>query len=212
MIRTLPLAFMLLMGCPSNDDDDDATSPPPTDCPDGDLYEPEACADPAYCGPASVEVGTGSDGFDTLVDGQEVPIWYGSQGGYHIDITARMDNLCPIVFLVPSMFLDPGDGSEPVEIFTQTRHVQAVRIEPEVSAVQDFWGIRGFVPCEYWPEDPENPDITCGDGNQGSAGRIDQFEVIIKMEGWDHNLSPSGEDRYRFDSDERRVQPVCCNY
>ncbi|MCP4871197.1 MAG: hypothetical protein GY898_21010 [Proteobacteria bacterium] len=196
----------------SFDDDDDMTSPPPEGCSEVDLYEPDACEDPAYCGAASVEVGTGSDGWEPLTDGQEVPIWYGSQGGYHIDITARMDNLCPIVFLVPSMYLDPGDGGELVEIFTQTRHVQAVRQEPQVSPLQDFWGIRGFVPCEYWPVDEQNPDITCGEDEQGSAGRIDQFEVVIKMEAWDHNLSPAGEDRFRFDDDEQRVQPVCCNY
>jgi hypothetical protein len=207
----LSLGLVLLLGCPPNlDDDDDVTSPPPDGCPDEDLFVPTECNDPAYCGPATVQVGTGSGGFASLTEGEEVPIWYGSQGGYHIDITARMDKLCPIVFLVPSMHLDPGNGEDLIEIFTQTRHVQAVRIEPKVSALQDFWGIRGFVPCEYWPDDAANPDATCGDGAQGSAGHIEDFEIIFRMEAWDHNLSPKGEDRYRYATDERRIQPVCC--
>jgi len=220
VIRLVPLALVLLIGCPPIDDDDqgdddDSTQPPaptPEDCPEEQLYEPEACGDPAYCGAAVIEVGTGSDGFEPLTAGQEVPIWYGSQGGYHIDITARMNNLCPIVFLEPSMLLDLGKGEEPIEIFTQTRHVQAVRVEPDESPMQDFWGIRGFVPCEYWPTDPQNPDINCGDGQQGSAGHIDDFSVIFRMKVWDHNVGPNGEERYRSATDEQRVQPVCCNY
>ena len=90
-VRGLPLALCLLLSAcifppwddRSFDDDDDMTSPPPEGCSEVDLYEPDACEDPAYCGAASVEVGTGSDGWEPLTDGQEVPIWYGSQGGYH---------------------------------------------------------------------------------------------------------------------------------
>ncbi len=211
MTRTLGLAFVLLIGCPPADDDDDVTAPPPENCPDEDLYEPEACPDPAYCGAPEVSVGTGTDGWEELTEGQEVPIWYGSQGGYHIDITARMNRLCPIVFLVPSMHVVTDTGEE-IEIFSQTRHVQAVRIEPTISPRQDFWGIRGFVPCEYWPNDPENPGATCGDGAQGSAGRIDEFQVILRMEAWDHNLGPNEEEQWRYATDEQIVSPVCCNY
>ncbi len=214
MKATLPLCVLLLMGsCGPETDDDDTTGPPPGDCAEADLFEAEACAQ-TYCGAAEVAVGTGSSEFAPLSDGEEVVIRYGAQGGYHIDITAQMYNLCPIVYLVPSMHVDMGDG-ELVEIFTQNRHVQALRTEPDVSSEQQFWGIRGFVPCEYWPDDPDH-DIECNDGGQGSEGHLEDFEVVIRMEAWDHNVGEDGEspqtceESIRCAVDEVRVQPTCC--
>ena len=187
---------VLLLSCSSGDDDD--LTPP--DCSNGELFDAIAC-DEVYCGGPVARIGTGPNAYEPLSDEQEVPIWFGAQGGYHIDITVEMDNLCPIVFLRPSMWLDPGDGSPLVQIFDQNRHVQAVRVEPTVSPLQQFWGIRGFVPCEHWPDDPER-ELTCGKG-AGIAGHLEDFEVEIRMEVEDHNG--------RLASDTKRVQPVCCN-
>ncbi|MEE2828586.1 MAG: hypothetical protein VX498_05330 [Myxococcota bacterium] len=188
---------LLLLGCEGGDDDDDL---PPPDCPDGELFEATAC-DEVYCGEPVAQIGTGTSGYEALTDGQEVPIWFGAQGGYHIDITVEMNNFCPIVFLRPSLWLDSGDGSELIEIFDQNRHVQAVRVEPTVSPLQQFWGIRGFVPCEHWPDDPDR-ELSCGSG-AGSEGHLEDFVVEIRMEVEDHNG--------RLASDTKRVQPVCCN-
>ena len=187
------------------DDDDSAADDDDDDCPEP--YEAEACAE-LFCGPPTVEVGTGTDGFEPLKEGTLVPVVYGPQGGYHIDMTAEMTNLCPIVYLEPSVYLDPGDGGELVQLFTQLRHIQALRAEPDKSSLQHFWGIRGFVPCAYWPDDP-NHDLECG-GGAGSAGRIEDFEVVLKMEAWDHSVGPAGEEQYRYGAGERRVQPYCC--
>jgi len=178
-------------------DDDDA-------CPDE--YEAEACAE-VFCNLPTVEVGTGTDGFAPLAEGQAVPIVYGAQGGYHVDMTVRMTELCQIVFLQATMYLDPGDGGDLIEVFGQTRHIQAQRQDPD-SSVQDFWGIRAFVPCEYFPDDPDH-SIECDPGS-GSAGHLEDFEIVLKMEAWDHNVGAGGEEQVRYGSDERRVQPYCC--
>ena len=197
MIRPgLALATLWLSGCPSGGE-----GPPlPQDCSDELLFEATAC-DEVYCGEATVEVGSGSGGFQAIAEGGELIIWYGPQGGYHVDITAEMQNFCPIVFLRPSLWLDRGDGTKLEMIFEQTRHVQAVRVEPTVSPRQQFWGIRGFVPCEHWPEDPEH-EVECGAG-AGSEGHLEQFEIELRIEAEDHNG--------RIATDSRRVQPTCCN-
>lgn len=196
----LSLMTGLLLGvaaCGPPGDDDDLTPP---DCTSGELFEATAC-DEIYCGPATAKLGTGASGYEVLDDGDEVPIVFGVQGGYHLDITVEMDNFCPIVFLRPSIWRDPGDGGELEQIFDQNRHVQAVRVEPFDSPLQQFWGIRGFVPCEHWPDDPNN-ELECGNG-AGSEGHLEDFEVEIRLEVEDHNG--------RIASDTKRVQPVCCS-
>lgn len=201
------LSLLLLPNCGTPTDDDDSGPPVPEDCAEDDLYEAVACGQ-TFCGAPTVEGGTGASTFEALQEGDEVTVRFGAQGGYHIDLTAEMYNLCPIVYLVPTMYVDPGDGNL-VEIFTQNRHVQALRIDPNETSQQQFWGIRGFVPCEYWPDDPEN-NLECGNGAQGSAGHIEDLDVVIKMEAWDHNEGPDGEQKVRYAVDEIRVDPVCC--
>lgn len=187
----------ILAGCPGGDDDD---LTPPTDCSPEELFDATAC-DEKYCGLPTVEIGGGANGYEALDDGDDVPIWYGAQGGYHIDISVEMDNFCPIVFLRPSMWIDPGDGGDMVQIFDQNRHVQAVRVEPYVSPLQQFWGIRAFVPCEHWPDDPDR-ELECSNG-AGSEGHLEEFEIELRIEVEDHNG--------RVASDTKRVQPTCCN-
>jgi hypothetical protein len=206
LLTSLVLSVGLNTGCET--DDDDATSI--EDCPDGLLFTspppPDGCGE-TYCGAPIVRVGTGITAYEDVEEEQEVPIWYGSQGGYHLDITVEMMNLCPIVFLRPYFLMDLG-GEEPVEVFTQNRHVQAVRVEPDVSPRQQFWGIRGFIPCEHWPNDPLH-DLDCPEG-RGSEGFLEQYDAIIGVEVWDHNLGPNGEEQYRYGEDSRRVDPYCC--
>ena len=193
------LIVMLGLGACGVSDDDDTGG----NCPSGELFDATAC-DEEYCGPAIARLGTGIGGYEPLSDGDEVDIRYGAQGGYHIDVTVEMDNFCPIVFLRPQMLVDPGDGGELIPIFDQNRHVQAVRVEPNDSALQQFWGIRAFVPCEYWPFGPEEPVIGPGCGpDQSTAGMLQNFEIVIRLEVEDHNG--------RIASDSKQLQPVCCN-
>ena len=194
----------LSVGCEPVDDDDDITSI--EDCPADQLFYADAC-DETYCGPPTVTVGTGTTGFEPVEEGDEVPIWYGSQGGYHLDITVEMMNFCPIVFLRPYFEVIPNDGGDPFEVFSQNRHVQAVRVEPQVSPRQQFWGIRAFVPCQHWPDDPDH-ELDCAEG-RGSAGFLESYDVNIGIEAYDHNEDAAGEPN-REDADSRRVDPYCC--
>ena len=190
----------LTVGCEPVDDDD---------CPDDLLWvSPGDVCGETYCGEPVVKVGGGISGHEGLEEGQEVPIWYGTQGGYHLDISVEMDNLCPVVFLRPYFEVVPHDGGEPYEVFSQNRHVQAVRVEPDVSPRQQFWGIRAFVPCEHWPDDPDH-DLECAEG-RGSAGFLEDFDVIIGVEAWDHHTEADGETPTRYGHDSRQVDPSCC--
>ncbi len=192
--RLALLLLLVLMACDTPGDGDDDIP-----CSAADYFEAEACEE-AYCGPAAVRIGMGASGFESLESGQEVPIWYGSQGGYHLSYSVEMENLCPIVFVRINLLIDPGDGSL-VSLHEQERHVQAYRAPGGDSSLQSYWGINGFVPCEYWPFDADN-EPSCAEG-AGSSGHLEDFEVVMRVEVEDH----SG----RMATDERRVQPVCCS-
>lgn len=185
-----------LPACSGPRDDDDFSG----DCDKADVFSATSC-DEQYCGPAVARLGGGVGDYVPMEDGDTVMVVYGSQGGYHIDVTVEMDNFCPIVFIRPSMWLDRGDGSDLISIFDQSRHVQAVRVEPFDSPLQQFWGLRAVVPCENWPDDPEHP-IECG-GGRGTDGFIEDFEVELRLEVEDHNG--------RIANDSKRVQPSCCD-
>lgn len=204
--RSLPLlaALMLALGCTServaNEDDTGVGGDDPVDeeegCPVEDTYYADHCAE-TYCGLPELEVGTGFDQFIGLEDGDDIAIVRGSQGGYHMDLSARMSRLCPIVYLRASVWLDPGDGGDLQEIADVDRHVQAVRMEAQTSSVQEFWGVRAFVPCEHWPD----TNLTCS-GGAGRDGHLEDFEVVVRLEAEDHTG--------RIANHERRLQPVCC--
>jgi len=193
---------LLLLGCEDCPlpGDNDGGPPVPEECPEEDLFVAEACNDQVFCGEPIVRVGTGGSEFQAVLDEEDVPIWYGTQGGYHVFFSAEMENLCPVVFLRVKMYLDPGDGSLEL-LHEQERHVQAVRVEPDVSSKQWYWGINGFLPCEYWPDDPDNSP-NCPEG-PGSVGHLDDFEIVMEIEAEDHNE--------RVAVDQKRVQPTCCN-
>lgn len=188
-------ALIAFSACSQANDDDSAES---NDCSEEDVFNAVAC-DEEYCGPPVVRLGTGANSYEPISDGEPLPIVFGAQGGYHIDVAVEMDRLCPIVFLRPSAWIIGEDG-EATSFFDQNRHVQAVRIEPFESPLQQFWGIRAFVPCEHWPNDPDR-DLECAAG-AGSLGPLEQFEVELRIEVEDHNG--------RIGSDIKRIQPTCC--
>jgi hypothetical protein len=47
-------------------------------------------------GPPWIEVGTGEWRFEPLEDGQDVPLVFGSQGGYHVWVSYRTGGLDPV--------------------------------------------------------------------------------------------------------------------
>ncbi len=202
MIRVAALALGLLAagGCDptlGGDDDDGGGLPVPADCPDEAVYEPASCDD-VFCGPPEVRLGTGGAAFEPLDDGGRVDVVFGPQGGYHVFLSAEMEQLCPIVFLETRLEVTI-DGA-PHTLFEQTRHVQAVRPDPTASSRQQYWGIQGVIPCNLYPDDPDH-DLPCGTF-RSRLGHIEDFALRVSLSAEDHDG--------RRSTAVRTVQPVCC--
>lgn len=171
-------------------------------CPSDDIFQSTAGGcDDSFCGEPTLEVGGGAAGYERLTDGAEVRIVFGPQGGYHLDTTATMDGLCPIVRIRVALEVDDGSTGR-TELYAQDQRVQAVR--DGLGTVQEYWGLQAFVPCGYWPDGPHvgqaNPP-ECPDGT-GLLGHIDEMEAWLVVEATD--------DNDRSASGEVRVTPVCC--
>ena len=191
------VALLLLAGC---------DGPPEVsgdDCGVGDLAGP--CED-RFCVAPSVEVGTGSRGFEPVEPGQPIPIYFGPQGGYHVDVAFQMRNLCDIVWVQYTLLYLPDGGGEAVEVASANRHIQAVRAEDGLT--QSIWGLRGFIPCWHWPEDPW-PDVACPEV-AGSAGPLNHGDLVLQVKAWDDVEQTGHPDRMAFD--EVQLDPWCCEY
>ncbi len=168
--RSLPLALwsaLALAGC----------------CSDADTFvsEAPACED-SFCGDPSVQVGSGATGYEALAENATVDLVFGPQGGYHIDVSARMDGLCPIVSI--NVTLLDVDGNE---LSFEEHRVQAVR--DGTGTVQDYWGLTALLPCGYWPVDgPYEGDdpASCPDG-VGLDGQLVGNVATLIVEAEDDN-------------------------
>lgn len=170
------------------------------DCADRVEAMAENCDD-VFCGDPVVDIGVGGSSHEPVEDGQTVQITEGPQGGYHVFVSLQSEQLCPVVFVRPTvtMLADPE-----VVLFETQRHVQAVRSEPDEPTRQSFWGITAFVPCEYWPRPWRKgaPDI-CSDAQPGGwMAHVEDFGLRIELEVEDHGG--------RVAHDMVEVQPVCC--
>ncbi len=167
-------------------------------CPEEDRYVSEATnCDDTFCGEPTVDVGDGLETYTPVCDGDDFAIVYGPQGGYHLEVGARMDGLCPIVRLAVSV--RAADGTE---VATAETRVQAVRDGP--GTVQDYWGLQPILPCGWWPTDgpydgPNPPE--CPDG-VGLDGQIGGQEITIVVEATD--------DNGRTGRGEKVVVAECC--
>lgn len=193
------LAAVLLLGCPPTMDDDDTVI---EDCPAEDRFTSDA--DPCFenfCGEPVVWPATGNsaDTFRELSDGDELPIWYGSQGGYHLELAFRSTNLCPVVFADFELY-DVTAGAETL-LHSSTRHVQTVR-GGDPPSNQRWWTEQFRFPCQYWPDDPEN-DPFCG---VAPVAFLDQLDLALRVATRDHN-----EATPRSATAAVRVSATCCN-
>jgi len=188
LVRTLSLLIGVIVfsGCVAGGDDDDASS----DCPLEDRFtsnEQEACQE-NFCGLPEVWPATGNspETFRVLEAGDTIPLWFGAQGGYHLEFAARTQNLCPVIFLDFELY-DITDGAETL-IHSVRRHVQAVR-EPDADppSLQRWWVEQFRFPCVWWPDDP-NHDPTCSDE---PVGRIEDADLLFRIQSEDHNENRS---------------------
>ena len=121
-----------------------------------------------------------------LVDGDTVPIWYGDQGGYHVDLGFRSTNLCPVVFVDFDLY--DRDGDPTVPIHSARRHVQAIRTEgTDPPSDQRWWTEQFRFPCAYWPNDPDN-DPSC---NEAPIAFLDELDLELRVSTENHNEARS---------------------
>jgi len=176
--------------------------PPIGDCPAEDVFRAADCQQ-TYCGEPVVRLGSGDTrGHEPVGDGDATPVWFGPQGGYHLFVSAEMENLCPVVFLRYRMEAEVRRAGT-VLLYEGQRHVQAVRPDPERSSLQRYWNLQAVVPCEWWPDDPD-PAHEVQDCTHPEAGRrrIEDVAVRLWIEVEDHNG--------RLASDEALLDPFCC--
>lgn len=205
MKTSMILLAALLVAC-------DPGLTPPEDCPDEDVYvsDPDNCEE-IWCGDPEVEAGSGNASEHVPLsgaDGDAVPIVQGPQAGYHVWMSLRTERLCPVIFVRPRLFVADAVGGAETAMYDTQLHVQAVRPregEPEYDAdrpsLQSYWGIRGNVPCEYWPDNTEDNAPTCG-ADQSSMGHLEDFAVRLEIEVEDHNG--------RVATTSAWIQPECC--
>jgi hypothetical protein len=185
---------------------------PPEDCPDEDLYtsNPEHCAE-IWCGDPVLEAGTGTASQHTALsgtDGEVIPIVQGPQAGYHLWMSLRTERLCPVMFVRPRLYVAQTIGGAETPMYDTQLHIQAVRpqsgepeYEDEHPSLQTYWGIRGNVPCEWWPNNPADGAPSCGP-DQSTSGYLEDFAVRLEIEAEDHNGRVAVASQW--------VQPECC--
>ena len=180
LVLALPVLFVL--GCPADDDDDSSF-----DCPEEDRFTalppPDACGE-NFCGAPAVWPATGAspESFAVLEAGGALSVVFGPQGGYHIDLAVRMQNLCPVVFVDFELFDATGGGR--TLLHSSRRHVQAVREEDaDPPSLQRWWVEQFRFPCAYWPDDPVN-DPPCADA---PIAFIEDLDLVLRVAAEDHN-------------------------
>ncbi len=192
MNRLVPLLALCLVACadqPAEPEDDGCVE---SSC--GDLH----------CGPPAVRLATGAreETFEFLHDGDAIAVEFGGQTElccYHVMLALETEGFCPIVWLEWQLGFDDGSGE--VEWgWESLRHVQMVRYE---GSRQRFWLVKGMVPCEWWPDDPHNPNRLCGE-KMSSHGHIEDVDLVVRVGVKDHDG--------RVGSDTVWLDPWCCDH
>ncbi len=100
----------------------------------GDTDLPEGCD----ASPATVEVGGGATGFESVEDGLALRMVHGPQGGWHVLASARLDHIDPIVSIHYTIEVEP-DG---VIVSDNTYRVQIVQ---DTSCGGYYPGMYGYL-------------------------------------------------------------------
>jgi hypothetical protein len=108
-----------------------------------------ACSATPDEGEPSLEIGTGTWRFEPVEDGQEVPLVRGAQGGWHVWISVRAENLDTSTGSL-EIIVQPVDESRP----PQSSSV-GVRFDPP-----DSEGRRAYL---GWPAIMEDPACAVGE-------------------------------------------------
>lgn len=186
-LLSIALAGGLVVACSGSDDDKDGDDPQETDggvetddtTPDGDSTdEPEETdetdvasdtdlGDPCLAaGAPVVQIGTGADDYEPLTAGQRFVMVHGPQGGWHVDLALRVDNM-PQRVRVAYQLTDVASGTD----FTKEPGADLKQLVAEVPGAWQcrgsLPGIVGFVDPEpllgTGPDDDDVWEVLCGD-------------------------------------------------
>jgi hypothetical protein len=212
LVRALAFAGLVVCsGCPSDDEE----------CPDGSPKKTvaavaEGCEDMFDCGPqVDLAFATGADDFAHIEADSQQDVYYGPQGGYHFFVAAEMHNFCPVVFLNFSVDILREDGSRET-LQEIERHVQSVRCSQQgylfaqgcdgEATQQRWWALTLQLPCDYYPDDPEQPELNC---EEPPLEHIEDLDVILRVEVRDHS-GQADPAQAREAAAEVQIDPVCC--
>ncbi len=167
---------------------------PAGDCPPDQIFESArerlSCTR-TFCGAPVVEVATGSgdDGTFRLLDADDVlPVVWGPQGGYHVDLAVQTTNLCPVIYMDYALW-DVTDGDERL-VSDIRRHERAFPAE-EDSPTNRWWTQQLAIPCAYWPDDPQFEEpVDCGEER---FAPIEERALRVDVRAADHNEGRVGE-------------------
>ena len=157
--RLLAVAWvMLAVGC-AGSTPDSAGDTDTQDGTDSDTEEPGGC----FADPISLIPGTGADSFIPLAGGEEVTIWHGPQGGWHIETageaahTPQNVSILSVVTAIdqPQQIVIAGAGGA-----TDAELKGLVAYDDELCS-GTFWGVRAFVDDIEPPDGSSLQDVIC---------------------------------------------------
>lgn len=126
--------------------------------------------------PMALTPGTGAESFQPLLGGEEVTIWHGPQGGWHIDTAGEaihspqnvsILSVVTAIDLPTPVVIAGGDGA----IDTELKGL--VAYDDQLCSGQ-FWGVRAFVDDIVPPMGSSLQEVICTLGGQ-------QLEIAITV-------------------------------
>jgi len=156
----LAVAWIVLgAGCAGSAPDGSGNDTDPQDGTDSDTEEPAGC----FADPMALVPGTGADSFIPLVGGEDVTIWHGPQGGWHIETAGEATHSPQSVSIlsVVTAIDQPQDvviagagGSADAELKGLVAYDDAL-------CSGKFWGVRAFIDDIEPPAGSSLQDVIC---------------------------------------------------
>jgi hypothetical protein len=123
-------ALALLVGCAGDSGTDTDTDTDGTTA---------SCTDD----PLTLELGTGELVFEALVEGGDVQMVHGPQGGWHVDVAGLVGGSSQEVSILPSLVI-PGQGDLQVAGDQQPEFV-ALASYDDATCAGEYFGVRAFL-------------------------------------------------------------------
>lgn len=148
----------LLLGC---------TEPPLTTT----NVNPGDSGSPDPCDASSADVGTGLDAYVPLSSGDPLTVVFGPQGGWHIDVGARILGTEQIVSFTSELVLLEGEQS-----LTGTPFPTTLGLVPHETCGWTLFGIRAILDDKTFGTDPA--EFVCGLDGQTARLELEVSDTV----------------------------------